>query len=231
MLFCGYQSLSFYTCEKFIFPRADDVYAISMSVIINEWLPNPVGDDAAGEWIELFNPDPPGGAPQTLSGYRIENGAGKKYLFTSVAIDPQEYLLLPRTLTKLTLRNQDETLSLYNSAGATIDESHFVGTAPEGKSFGRVGAPNGADASAAARTAAAARSMFLAPTPGEPNQLSQTASAVSATAQNFSYGIPLNPSHPTADAIFGAIALGVGLSYAINTIIGRNEELSNLFFK
>jgi hypothetical protein len=180
-----------------------------MAVLINEWLPNPVGDDALGEWIEIFNS---GGQPQLLAGFRLENGAGKKYIFKTTVIGPQEYLLLPRSFTKLTLRNKDESLAFYDANGALISRSQFIGSAPEGKSFGR---------------AVEDKYVFIAPTPGAKNVFPE----VPVAKMDLPYGVPLNPSGAGVNVILAALFMGIGLSLVITTIIVKNEALKNLFLE
>ncbi len=105
-------------------------------VLINEWLPNPVGSDAAGEWLELWN----GGPAQSLSGWQLADKSGKRFTLGSDArVGSDGFLVLPRAETKLTLRNSDERLSLYDAQGRLADTAVFPGAAPEGKSVSRLG--------------------------------------------------------------------------------------------
>ncbi|MFH1246665.1 MAG: lamin tail domain-containing protein [Candidatus Liptonbacteria bacterium] len=178
-----------------------------MGLIINEWLPNPAGDDAKGEWIEIYNPD---NQPQQIFEYKIVNGAGKKYVFGDRVIGSQEYFLLPRPVSRLTLRNKDEVLELYDPNGELLDKSRFIGTAPEGKSFGRIGK----------------REIFQIPTPGAINQ----SPPIETSSTAYLYGVPLGAEHAGINVAVAVLLLGIGLSCAITTIIVRNENLSDLFF-
>ena len=186
-------------------------------IFINEWLPNPTGNDAVGEWVELFN----GGKSAVLiNGWSLKNGSGKKVFLKNERIDAGEHLVLKRTNTKLTLRNTDETLFLYDGAGKLADQSGFLGTAPEGKSFARiagVGSPNGAQ-----------NFLFAEPTQGQPNKIVNGQNFL--TNNVYSFNQPLNSSL----GYFGVIALTICsallLTFFITIILKRNDYTSKLFF-
>ncbi len=101
-------------------------------IIINEWLANPVGTDTAGEWVELRNT---GVETATLAGWLLRNKAGKEYVMHGT-IPAGGYLVLPRDLTKLALRNSDEELTLTDAGGRVMSQSAFPGSMSEGKSVG-----------------------------------------------------------------------------------------------
>ena len=103
-------------------------------IYINEWLPNPSGSDKGAEWIELFN----GGTEKiSLKNWTLVSGNGKKFVLNDQALIPGGYLVLKQPETKLTLRNQNDSLALYDNRGKIISQSSFYGSAPEGKSFSR----------------------------------------------------------------------------------------------
>src|ERR1700691_587167 len=104
-------------------------------IFINEWLPNPTGADAKGEFIELFNN---GSSSVNLNGWALTTSGKKIFSLNGYTIAANGYLLLNRTATKLTLKNADESLSLYNAAGQLVDHSNSEGTAQEGKSLSRI---------------------------------------------------------------------------------------------
>ncbi|MBI2591796.1 MAG: lamin tail domain-containing protein [Candidatus Brennerbacteria bacterium] len=99
-------------------------------MIINRFLPNPVGPDTAGEWIEIFNN---GSAPVNLAGWRIKDLAGKSYVFKSGELKAGSALQLPYKATKITLNNSGETLFLYDSNGRLANKLSFSGAAAEGQ--------------------------------------------------------------------------------------------------
>ena len=184
-------------------------------IYINEFLPNPAGSDADGEWVELFN----GGlAPVNLTGWILTTKDGKKFVLGGKTIGAGEYTLLPRTGTKLTLHNTDGALALYDASGKLADKVFFIGTAPEGKSFSRTG-----------QTSDVKGQFFswVDPTPGAKNVFPELA----LVAQNFPIGQPLNPplGMPQLFGIaFGAAAV---LAMLVLIVFKKNENLSKLFFK
>ncbi len=115
----------------FLYPCYD---VLNHMVYINEWLPNPTGSDATGEWVELFNG---GSAPMNLGGWVLKTATGKTKLSGTIGAD--QYLVFARADTKLVLKNADEKLFLYDAGGKLVDQSSFLGSAPDGKSFSRIG--------------------------------------------------------------------------------------------
>ncbi|MBI4094532.1 MAG: lamin tail domain-containing protein [Candidatus Liptonbacteria bacterium] len=176
-------------------------------IFISEWLPNPVGKDSEGEWVELFND---GSAAVSLSGWRIENGAGGTFPLSGV-IGAGEYRLWSRPALKLTLRNQNETLTLYDGHAALVHQSSFKGTAQEGKSVNLL----------------RGRFLFGAPTPGAENSAQNAALIQNVHAA----GVPLRAASLGALDITG-LALGVGVLFAVGVlyILRRNEHLYKFFF-
>src|SRR3989344_1454212 len=103
-------------------------------VYLNEWLPNPAGTDTGAEWIELFNS---GGQKVFLQNWTLVSGSGKKFILSGKNIDAGGYLVLKQPETKLLLRNQNESLSLYDNQGKLVSQSSFSGSAQDGKSLSR----------------------------------------------------------------------------------------------
>jgi len=124
-------------------------------MIISEFLPNPIGKDQEGEWIELFNNSD---NAVNLSGWQIKDASGKTFTFKNQIIAPYEYLVLDYKTTKISLNNDSETLFLYDAKANLVDKAAFAGIAPEGKSLIR---QNG-------------QFIFTnEPTPGKANKLSE----------------------------------------------------------
>ncbi|MFA4872479.1 MAG: lamin tail domain-containing protein [Patescibacteria group bacterium] len=124
----------------------------TLTVVINELLPNPIGDDTTGEWIELKNE---GDDEASLAGFILSDASGASYTFTtqSSPIPPHGLLLLPRAQTKIVLNNDDDTISL-SYQGQMIAQAQY-GKSEEGISFARDNQGNYA--------------WTTAPTPGKPN--------------------------------------------------------------
>lgn len=102
-------------------------------MIISEFLPNPEGNDALGEFVELENND---SEQISLLGYVLSDKSGKK-VWLSGSMQPGERRAFFRASSKLTLNNSDETIFLFGPDGQLIDSAEFFGAAAEGVSFVR----------------------------------------------------------------------------------------------
>ncbi|MEW6610271.1 MAG: lamin tail domain-containing protein [Patescibacteria group bacterium] len=133
-------------------PNSPTTDAPPFKIVINELLPNPLGDDTSGEWIELKNENED---EVSLTGCVLSDESGARYTFTtqSAPIPPRGFLLLPRTLTKIVLNNDGDTIFL-TFQGYTITQTHY-GKTEEGMSFARDEEGNYA--------------WTTSPTPGKPN--------------------------------------------------------------
>ncbi|MBI4094732.1 MAG: lamin tail domain-containing protein [Candidatus Liptonbacteria bacterium] len=175
-------------------------------VLINEWFPNPPGKDAEGEWVELWNSSP---HEIELSGYTLSNGRGQTFALHGYRIKGEGYLVLDRATTKLTLRNQDEELSLYAN-GVLVDASRMRGSAEEGKSISRQG-----------------EAFFGAlPTPGAANRERETHTLLSSVNPPALYAANLSASQ----FFLSAIVLGALISLACVFTLKTHHGLSELFF-
>ena len=180
---------------------------------INEWLPNPVGNDTGGEFIELYNS---GGATASLSGYSLGDGAKKTFSLAGYSIPPDGYLVLKKAQDKLSLKNTDGAVLLYGSDGRVMDQASFVGAAPEGKSFSRVDYG----------TAPVAHFVFTYPTPGAVNK----AVDMTVLSRDYPMGMPLSPQFSLAGSV--SLAFGVAIFFLLFSIyvIKKNKNISNFFF-
>lgn len=98
-------------------------------MIIREFLPNPVGADKDGEYIKIFNDTD---VAVNLSGWKISDASGKAFNLSGT-IKSKEELVLTAIQTKISLNNNGETISLFNSNGILVDKLGYVGVAEEGK--------------------------------------------------------------------------------------------------
>ena len=183
-------------------------------IFINEWLPNPTGNDLKGEFIELFNND---NTSVDLSGWKIGIPEKKGFSLNGYGIVGDSYLLLKRSETKIALKNSDASLVLYDPAGKIVDRSAFVGAAPERQSFSRIN--YGTDPSQ--------HFVFAEPTPGGANNLTAN---IQITDNHYPLNIPLNPSPGVGTAIFMALSVGIALAGIMVYALKQDEELSELFF-
>ena len=91
-------------------------------MLISEFLPNPAGRDADGEFIELVNESV---EAVNLAGWKIKDESGKTFTIRNTVVEPGEYVVLPHSLTKISLNNNRETLFLYDIKGALVSTAHF----------------------------------------------------------------------------------------------------------
>lgn len=94
----------------------------SEKILITELLPNPKGSDTENEWIELFNSDD---KDINLANWKLDDSeeGSKPYIFSNkTIIKKNEYLIIPRTLSKLSLNNNKDSVRLYDFEGTLIDE-------------------------------------------------------------------------------------------------------------
>jgi hypothetical protein len=122
-------------------------------VVINEFVPNPVGDDGAGkpkgEWAELYNIS---NINLDASGWYFKNGAGNKVEISTSNTGSGNTIVpgngrLVVYFERAFLNNDNDSLYLYSDMGTPGDDSDDVredayayknaGFLPEGKSFAR----------------------------------------------------------------------------------------------
>ncbi|MDD2697133.1 MAG: lamin tail domain-containing protein [Candidatus Pacebacteria bacterium] len=105
-------------------------------VVLNEILPSPEGPDVEQEWIEIFNQN---NFKVDLSGWQIadSSGAVTNYTFPEgIIINPGEYLILPRPMTKITLNNDGDLIKLIKPNSEITDSAEYK-NAPAAESFNR----------------------------------------------------------------------------------------------
>lgn len=176
-------------------------------VRVNEWLPNPLGLDAAGEWAELYND---GTSAVDLNGWRLTPD-GKKFFALKGILAPHGYLVVPKSASKLSLRNADGRLAIYDAAGHLVDQAAFQGAPPEGESVNRT----------------LAGVVFGSPTPGTANA---SANVGMVAVDKNPLGV-LNPPLPAAARFFGPL-VGTALALAVAAvfILKAHAGISNILF-
>jgi len=103
---------SFYVSAPIITLKTEKI--VSGDILINEIMPNPEGEDADQEWIELYNQ---GKEPVDLFGWSLDDkeGESKTYRFTEpIQIKAGSYYLLGQAESKLVLNNTTEEVRLFN---------------------------------------------------------------------------------------------------------------------
>ncbi|MBI5220457.1 MAG: lamin tail domain-containing protein [Candidatus Liptonbacteria bacterium] len=173
-------------------------------ILINEWLPNPKGNDARGEWVELVNT---GDAPVNLQNWQL--AVNKKSVALDGVIAPHGYALLARSETKLTLGNQGGAVSLYAAGGQLADQAAFLGAASEGRSFSRFGN----------------HFRFSEPTPGRANQL-----AAVLTQDTYPSSLVVRSAGSFWDIMLLALGVALALAGASLFLFKQYDQIYNLFF-
>ncbi|MBI3305474.1 lamin tail domain-containing protein [Candidatus Parcubacteria bacterium] len=104
-------------------------------VALSEFLPDPVGDDAKGEWIEIMNLE---NQEADISGLMLDDStAGGVYTFPDkTMIAPSGYMLVPRAVSKIALTNTGDEVKLMWPSGEFIEVVTF-GKAPEGAAYAK----------------------------------------------------------------------------------------------
>ena len=134
-------------------------------VVINEFMPNPIGDDQGaaglphdGEWVELFNPT---SGAVNVAGWVLYDSDNTRALPITAANTNTGATLVPALGYLAVYRDGDGDFALNNSGGDSVrlfsdhigsggvlvDSHTYVRNAPENKSFARIpdGAPNWID--------------------------------------------------------------------------------------
>jgi len=107
-----------------------------IGIIINEILPSPEGPDAENEWIEIFNQND---FEVNLFQWKIKDKEGKitAYAFPKeTSISSKGYLVLFRSLTKITLNNSKDGLFLIQPNEEIIDSVVYE-KAPQNQSYNK----------------------------------------------------------------------------------------------
>ncbi len=191
----------------------------SSNVVINEFMPNPTGDDNApmpgGEWVELYNGT---GTDKDITGWTLYDIGNDPLTITATNTDLSTttipsggHLVVYRNGNSgFNINNKTDKLSLYDKkkslGGVLIDsyEYDLQQAVPENKSFSRMpdGSANWIDPEA---------------TPGEPNDTYIVDQVPPALAEiTFTYP---DDSATTTDAVLGDLPLDT----ASNTEISLNE--------
>ena len=147
-------------------------------MVINEFLPDPAGDNSQGEWIELFNE---GDEPVDLGGWKLADKTSKFTIPKNTVISAKSFLVFYRPDTKLSINNDGEILSLIDPNGEPAFKVSYDDKAPEGQALARQ--PDGKWA------------WSSAPTPGSQNVIktagtSKSSKTVSSPAREESAGSP-----------------------------------------
>lgn len=202
-------------------------------IYINEWLPNPVGKDTTGEFVEIFNS---GKEPVNLSGWYLKT-TGKTKFVLSGEIKSGGFLVLKAPGFKLPLKNTDGQLFLFDASGKQVDHQQFLGSAPEGKSYSRVATRQNfpeenlggqAHQNFSTENLGGQGFLFSEPTAGMTNKFLEQTALIN---NMYPTGVPLNRQLGVFDFVLLTLGVAVVLTGLIIFVIKTNENLSNLFFR
>jgi len=179
-------------------------------MVINELLPNPVGKDTGGEFIELLNNS---SRSASLDGYLLKDKGGKEYILHG-ELKAKAFLSLPYSVTKINLNNTGDAIYLFNAGGQLIDTAEFLLQAKEGASLAR--RDNGTLA------------FTDTPTPGAANIFKE----VYLQKENFLFeraGATIQNSLPSLEAWSLIFLLSIALAglcvYFLNDVINPKEYI------
>ncbi len=183
-------------------------------IYINEWLPNPIGKDTEGEWVEIFNS---GGETVNLTGWYLQ--AKSKTTFSLFGeIEPREFLVFQKPELKVSLNNTDGRVFLFDNQSRLIDSQEFLGLAPEGKSYGRT---------------IDGEFFFLDPTPGVENKFLEGTGLISdnylagvVSSQHLGFGEVLALTLVSAAVLVGFLFFAIKKHESSSKLLfGRDEEI------
>lgn len=150
------------------------------AIILNEIFPNPV--DENDEFIELYNS---GELPVDLNNFQVAD-LSKTYIITEATISAKNWYVLPKSLTKIALNNDTETVTLRDSHNQIIDSFSYDGT-DEGWSYSRISDGN----SWQGKTQVSLGTANIAPAPPSPSPTSNNSPSPSPPPAS---PIPVNPT-------------------------------------
>ena len=111
------------------------VNVYNRSIIISEFIPNPEGADTENEWIELFNQSD---QIANLTNWQLDDqeGGSKPFIFPANSlIAPHQFLVLRRSITKLSLNNDNDQVRLIYPDGSLAAEVSYYTEKKQGFSI------------------------------------------------------------------------------------------------
>jgi hypothetical protein len=89
---------------------------VFFSVVLNEIYPNPEGNPEVDEWVEIYNSSE---NPVSLKGWQLSDAVGTVvvYTFPDISIAGNEYLVIQKDESKITLNNSGDGLRLVGLDG------------------------------------------------------------------------------------------------------------------
>lgn len=121
-----------------VMPSITPIPSYADSVFINEFLPNPVGNDAELEFIELLNT---ADEPIDISGWMVDDasdaGSSPYTIPNGTVLDAQGYIVVYSVQIKISLSNDSDHVRLLDPLGNLHDDVTY-GSSREGYSYNRL---------------------------------------------------------------------------------------------
>lgn len=119
-------------------PSEEPIDDYISDIIINEFLPNPEGNDLEGEFIELKNLS---SEEVSLVNWKLGDLTSKTFTITLENFDfptiqPNDFLIVSREVSGISLNNfGGEAVKLYGPDDKLVDSVEYSTSAPEGRSY------------------------------------------------------------------------------------------------
>jgi DNA/RNA endonuclease YhcR with UshA esterase domain len=94
----------------------------SADVKLVELYPNTLGQDEKEEYVKLHNF---GKSTISLNGWSIQDASGKTFTLNDVSIQPNKDLSINRTVSKITLNNSGDVVTLIDSNDSLVDSQSY----------------------------------------------------------------------------------------------------------
>lgn len=105
------------------------------SLVISEALPNPTGDDAVGEFIELYNPST---SEEDISGWQIDDAVGGSTPYTlpsGTVVGSRAYLVVSRSDSGIALNNAGDMARFIDPSGKVWAQVEYSESAADDTSY------------------------------------------------------------------------------------------------
>ena len=183
----------------------------NQSVIISEFMPNPEGTDTENEWIELFNQS---AQIANLTNWQLDDQEGGSSPFTFPAnslIAPNQFLVLIRPITKISLNNDNDQVRLFYPDGSLSAEVGYLAEKKEGFSIAFDGSEY---------------FWTKTPTPGSANIISSN--KLNAKEENLSANNPEPATQQTQNAPENEVAVNLNQSQSFSALNAPIENTGSI---
>lgn len=114
-------------CAEPVEPAPVNNTATTGNIRLNELFPDPDGDETMLEFIELYNAD---AQPIRLQGWKVSDPV-KTYVLPDVTLAAQQYWVIYRPESAITLNNDKDTVTLTDPTGLVVHQFAYASTVAE----------------------------------------------------------------------------------------------------